>query len=134
MTEGTRKFFSPKAAATHAGCGRTTIMRALYTNELKAIRDNKNAWKIDREDLEKWTGQRPVTDQLPPSPAPGHALATRSDPPETLARLAVAEARLADAPTERDRWRDLALRLSEPRPVVVHLTIWERLERLFGKR
>lgn len=106
-------------------------MRALSTNELNAIRDNKNAWRISKADLDEWAGQRPVTD---PPPAHEQLVGTPTDTPETLARLAVAEARLADALTERDRWRDLALRLSEPRPVVVQLTIWERLERLFGKR
>ena len=104
-------------------------MRALSTNELKAIRDNKNAWKISKDDLEKWAGQRPVTDQSPPSPTPGHIVATPADTPETLAKLAVAEARLADALTERDRWRDLALWLSEPRPAPV--SFWERI---FGRR
>lgn len=115
MTEDTAKIFSPKGAATHVGCGRTTIMRALSTGELRAIRDNKGAWRIAEPDLMSWSGQRPVPDQTPPSPAHGHAVATVSDTHETLARLAVAEARLADALAERDRWREMAERLSQPR-------------------
>jgi excisionase family DNA binding protein len=130
MTQDSPKFFSPKQAAIHVGCGRTTIMRALSTNKLKAIRDNKNAWRISEEDLNAWSGQRPVPDQTPPSPAPSHIVDTPSDTPETLAKLAVAEARLADAIADRDKWRDLALRLSEPRPVVA-VSFWERI---FGRR
>ena len=122
MTQDTPIFFSPKAAAAHVGCGRTTIMRALSTNELNAIRDNKNAWRISKADLDEWAGQRPVTDPPPPSPAHEQLVGTPTDTPETLARLAVAEARLADALAERDRWRALAERLSEPRP-----SIWTRI-------
>lgn len=129
MTEGTRKFFSPKAAATHAGCGRTTIMRALSSGDLPAIRDNKNAWRIAESDLDAWSGQRPVPDQTPTENTPGHVAATVTDTPETLARLAVAEARLADALAERDRWQALALRLSEPRPLVPAVSFWDRLFR-----
>lgn len=115
MTGDTQKYFSPKAAAAHVGCGRTTIMRALSTNELRAIRDNKNAWRISKADLDEWAGQRPVTDPLPPSPAHEQLVGTPTDTPETLARLAVAEARLADALADRDRWREMAERLSQPR-------------------
>ena len=91
MTGDTQEYFSPKAAAAHVGCGRTTIMRALSTNELRAIRDNKNAWRISKADLDEWAGQRPVTDPLPPSPAHEQLVGTPTDTPETLARLAVAE-------------------------------------------
>ncbi|WP_415839933.1 helix-turn-helix domain-containing protein [Paracoccus yeei] len=130
MTEDTAKFFSPKGAAAHVGCGRTTIMRALSTGELRAIRDNKGGWRITEPDLIAWSGQRPVTDQ----PEPEQYTVTQMDTPETVTRLAVAEARLADALTERDRWRDLALRLSEPRPVIAPVTIWDRIERILRKR
>jgi len=122
MTKDSPKFFSPKAAATHVGCGRTTIMRALSTGELAAIRDNKNAWRIAEHDLASWAGQRPATDQTLPSSTLGHSLTTYADTSETLARLAVAEARLADALAERDRWREMAERLSQLRP-----SIWDRL-------
>lgn len=97
-------------------------MRALSTGELRAIRDNKGAWRIAEPDLMLWSGQRPVPDQTPPSPTPSHTVDIASDTPETLARLAVAEARLADAIAERDRWREMAERLSQPR-----LSIWDRL-------
>ena len=122
MTGDTQKYFSRRKPQQRVECGRTTIMRALSTNKLRAIRDNKNAWKIDKDDLEKWAGQRPVTDQTLPSPAQSQLAVTTMDTPETLARLAVAEARLADALAERDRWRELAERLSQPRP-----SIWNRL-------
>lgn len=41
---------------------------------------------------------------------------------EAETRAAVAEARLADIQQDRDRWRELAERLSQPRP-----SIWTRL-------
>lgn len=49
---------SPAAAAKRAGCGRTSIMRALDSKTLKATRDNRNRWKIDPDDLDKWAGNR----------------------------------------------------------------------------
>lgn len=134
MAEDTQKFFSPKAAATHVGCGRTTIMRALSSGELPAIRDNKNAWRIAGSDLDAWSGQRPVPDQTPTKDTSGYVVATVSDTPETLARLAVAEARLEDALAERDRWQALALRLSEPQPAVPAVSFWDRLDGLFRRK
>lgn len=129
MTGDTQKYFSPKAAAAHVRCGRTTIMRALSSGELAALRDNKNAWRIAESDLDAWSGQRPAPDQTPTDDTSGHAVATVSDTPETLARLAVAEARLADALAERDRWQALALRLSEPRTAATPISFWDRLFR-----
>jgi excisionase family DNA binding protein len=56
------KTFTPLAAAKHARCGRTTIMKAIKEHDLQATRDNRNRWKIAPEDLEKWIKSRPVTD------------------------------------------------------------------------
>lgn len=56
------KTYTPLAAAKHAGCGRTTIMKAIKEHDLQANRDNRNRWKIASEDLEKWMESRPVTD------------------------------------------------------------------------
>lgn len=90
-------------------------MRALKSGRLSGIRDNENRWQIDPEALDRWAGQRPDTDR----PETGQEPAAPADTPETLARLAVAEARLADAldrltETQRDRdhWRDQAQALT----------------------
>ena len=57
---------------------------------------------------------------IPPvSPPPDPRLTERMIEAET--RAAVAEARLADVQQDRDRWRELAERLSQPRP-----SIWTR--------
>jgi hypothetical protein len=84
-------------------------MRALESGNLKAIRDNKGRWQITPEALNDWLSMRPDAPdrsndrQSPPMTA---------DTPETLIKLAVAEARLTDAQTaftemraDRDAWR-----------------------------
>lgn len=63
------------------------------------------------------------TEDRPAGPDPDHLA-------EAQTRAAVAEARLADALADRDQWRSLALRLSEPRPIV-GVNFWDRL---FGRR
>lgn len=117
---------TPKQAADRTGCGRSSIMRALAAGHLKATRDNSGRWLIDANAADDWASMRP---QDRPSPVittePEKNDRTPipvTDSAETLARLAVAEARLTDALAERDRWRALAERLSEPRP-----SIWTRI-------
>lgn len=100
---------SPREAARIAGCGRTTITRALTSRALPAIRGNDGAWSIRRDDLDRWTADRatPVQDtarsMTETAPGPGLDL-------ETSNRLAAAEAtvrqmaeRIADLKAERDR-------------------------------
>ena len=70
---------------------------------------------------------------IPPAAPPiDTALAERVIEAET--RAAVAEARLSDALVDRDKWRDMALRLSEPPPVIPAVSLWDRLEGLFRRR
>jgi len=87
-------------------------MRALSSGELRGIRDNRNTWRITSEDVDAWCEQRMDSDRSVPSDTPGQAPVTSADTPQTLARLAVSEARLADAleriddlQKERDEWR-----------------------------
>lgn len=112
-------------------------MRALASGELPAIRDNKNAWQIDAEALNRWADKRPgqSPDQGPDNDRttaleqhePDRT--TPTDTPETLMRLAVAEARLTDVTADRDRLAALLDRALQPRPV--HVGIWDRI---FGAR
>ena len=128
-----RIFLSPRQAATRIGCGRSSIMRALASGDLPAIRDNKNAWQIDAEALDRWADKRPgpSPDQGPDNdrtmqqdqPEPDRTI--YADTPETLVRLAVAEARLADVTAERDRLAHLLEKALEPRPGI--------LARIFGR-
>lgn len=116
-------------------------MRALSSGELTAIRDNRNSWQIDVNDLEKWaevrTGQAPdQTENIDRTRSPDQPRTIYSDTPETISRLAVAEARieglearLSDTQAERDRLALLLDRALEPRPVVV-AGFWARI---FGK-
>jgi excisionase family DNA binding protein len=45
---------TPAKAAEIAGVSRTTIMKALKNHDLKAVRDNRNRWQIDSEELTRW--------------------------------------------------------------------------------
>lgn len=121
-------------------------MRALSTGELKALRDNMGRWQIAAADLDDWSSMRPPTPDRPSPETPAVSVPVMiATPPDTSLSDAVTkaaaaearadglEARLADAVADRDHWRDLALRLSEARPVVapVGLSLWDRL---FGRR
>lgn len=124
-----RIFLSPRQAADRAGCGRSSIMRALSSGDLPAHRDNRNTWQIEREALDKWASDRSghVPDNVRAEIAvrSGQDRTPVSDTPETLARLAVAEARLADVTAERDRLAALLEKALEPRPGLI-----ERMARL----
>lgn len=95
-------------------------MRALSSGDLPAHRDNRNTWQIETEALDKWASDRsghvPDNVRTEVSDRSGQDRTTVSDTPETLARLAVAEARLADVIAERDRLAALLERALEPRP------------------
>ena len=92
---------SPADAAKRAGCGRTSIMRALENKSLNGVRDNRNRWKIAVRDIDEWSKERPVNDRT--GPDTDHA-------PDTIARLVAAETRvelltaqLQDVRKERDQ-------------------------------
>lgn len=110
---------SPGKAAALTGRGRTTIMRAITSGELAAFRDNANNWQITVQALSDWTGLpiRKIVgiDRSMPVDTPKSAVDTLTDTPETLVRLAVAEARLADVTAERDRLAQLLEKALERR-------------------
>lgn len=115
-----RTLLSPRQAATRIGCGRSSIMRALASGDLRAIRDNKNTWQIDIEDLLHWSGQRtgpsPDIDRTVTVDQPGPDRTTDAQLVDIQVRLAVAEARLSDVTAERDRLAHLLEKALEPRP------------------
>lgn len=99
-------------------------MRALASGDLPAIRDNRNRWQIDVADLEKWFEKRPgpSPDHRPDTDRTGPENQNRTvyvDSPETIARLAVAEARLSDVTAERDRLAALLEKALQPRPGLI---------------
>lgn len=131
MTLDTPTFLSPGQAAKRARCGRTSIMRALQTQQLKAHRDNAGNWQIGAADLDDWASMRrtpdrqsPVTSADMPTEPPADMLRTSSADAEKRAAEAAAraaaaearaeglEARLLDAQNDRDHWRNLAESLS----------------------
>lgn len=128
---------TPKQAATRAKCGRTSVMRALERQELRAIRDNRGRWQISPEALEDWLSMRPH-DRHYPQKTP--------DTPETVQKdtmdsetiglkvaLAKSEAeaeglrlRLTDTQAERDRLAHLLDEALKARPTGI-------LARIFGR-
>lgn len=102
---------SPAQAAQLLKVSRRTIMRAIESHKLLAFRDNRNHWKIDPEELDRWASA-----QWAPS---GHVhsemptLPTHQDSPETLAKLAAETARADAAEADRDAWRAMAEKLAD---------------------
>lgn len=47
---------TPAKAAQIAQVSRTTIMNAIKSSDLHAVRDNKNRWQINESDLKAWSG------------------------------------------------------------------------------
>ena len=127
-----RSTLSPREAARIAKVGKSTIMRAIEATQLEARRDNRNQWRIERSTLDRWTMDRPGPDRDSPA---DRTKADRDSPMgrtgadwSTLAddlnkaRLTIAqmEARLEErsalvraAEADRDRWRDLAEKLTD---------------------
>lgn len=108
---------SPAHAAQSKNVSRRTIMRAIETLDLKAVRDNRNRWKIDIKDLDRWADAQwaprghahPILPILPTLPIS-----------DLEAKLAVAEAQrdaareqLAGVQEDRDRWREMAEKLAD---------------------
>lgn len=119
---------TPQKAAHRAKCGRSSIMRALSSGELKGTRDNAQRWRIPAEAVDDWMTMRPDDRQRPviTKDKADHDR-TAADTPETLIRLAVAEARLSDVTAERDKLAELLKIALESRPV--SLIAW-----LFGRQ
>lgn len=116
MSDGlhTPAHMSPAQAAQAAGVSRWTIMRAIKTQELRAMRDNRNHWQIAPDALDRWRASTVRT------PDTIHTLPTHQDSPEMLAKLAAETAR-ADAAerardqaeADRDAWRTQAEKLAD---------------------
>lgn len=107
-------YLTPGQVAHHAHCGRSSVMRALKSGELRGERDNRNRWKITREEADRWSGQRPDSDRQ----MSGH---DRSDPAMNVDTTALEtenkllRERVEELRTDRDAWRRQAERLSEAR-------------------
>jgi len=124
---------TPQKAAKRAGVGRTTIMRALERNELKAIRDNSGRWQITPEALDDWMSMWPIRSYDRQSPSTvsdkdvGQELAAAKIEIATLtSQKEGLAARLDEAQADRDAWKNQAQRLSEPRPSIIERLLRRR--------
>lgn len=116
-----RTWLTPAQAAERAKCGRSSIMRALESKNLKAERDNKNRWKISIEALDEWSKNRPdtdrsVTDQWPDTDREETG-PIREELAAAKAEIAGLQDRLADTQAERDRLASLLDRALEHRQI-----------------
>ncbi len=110
---------SPAQAAQAAGVSRWTIMRAIKSQYLHAIRDNRNQWRITAESLNAWRTSTVRT------PEDLHTTHTQNIVSELRMKLAaetsradVAEAMLArelealdEVRADRDAWKQQATAL-----------------------
>lgn len=104
-----RAHLSPAQAAQATGVSRWTIMRAIKDQLLLAKRDNRNHWRIDPEDLDRWRSSTVRTVEA------AHPMHTPNDSSETLVKVASLEVengqlreRLLEAQADRDAWREMA--------------------------
>lgn len=122
------EYLTTPEAARRARVSRPTISRALKCGDLPAIRDNGGRWMIAPTDVDSWAEnranvhsvQRSHSVQNAPQPLDDERyeqlrtdLATSR---ETVARLegeaAMNERRITDLSADRDKWREMAERLS----------------------
>lgn len=105
---------SPAHAAQTKNVSRRTIMRAIENLELKAVRDNRNHWKIDPQDLDRWADDQRASNEH------AHTILPTVLTSDFEAKLAIAEAQrdaardqLAGVQEDRDRWREMAEKLAD---------------------
>ena len=122
---------TPQQAANHAKVGRTTIMQALKSQELKGIQSNNGRWKITEEALEDWMSLRPDSDRSPRQKSTdidsvnvsSELIEAKVEIAKLTAEKAGLEARLLDAHAERDRLSEALKIALEPGP---RLSFWRR--------
>jgi exonuclease VII large subunit len=101
---------TPTAAATAANVSRWRIMKAINSQELKAIRDNRNNWQIAQADFDEWH-RRHSNNSV------GRQETDSNDDNDKTARLqrhlAAETARADAAEADRDRWHRMAEQLAK---------------------
>lgn len=106
----TNSHMSPAQAAHTAGVSRWTIMRAIKSQELLAIRDNRNHWRITPEALNMWKNS---TVRTPETLHTSEIDKLREDLSKETSRADVAEALLEATSADRDHWRAMAEKLAD---------------------
>lgn len=96
---------SPAQAAQVVGVSRWTVMRAIKSQSLHAIRDNKNQWRISSADLDAWMSHSVQFDNAAPD------VHTRELIAQLREKLASETSRADAAEADRDRWQAMAHKL-----------------------
>lgn len=101
-------------AAKATGVATATITRALKNGRLSGSKDNKGTWMIDVAELHRvfppFAAQDSATSCVKHDATPENTYAIAALERE----LDVLRSALTDARTDRDKWRDMAERLSIP--------------------
>ena len=107
---------SPAQAAHIAKVSRRTIMRAIETQDLKAFRDNRNRWKINPPDLDKWAGAQWAPSGHAHQETPILPTSEALDIERLKGQVEIEQKLRLAAETDRDHWRDMAQKLAnQPR-------------------
>lgn len=96
-------------------------MRAIECHDLKAIRDNRNHWKVSPEDADRWAAAQwaPTGHRPPETPTHAHPdltselAAAHAENAQLRERLADRDAAIADLREDREKWRQQAAALLE---------------------
>lgn len=114
---------SPQQAAEKADVSRRTIMVAIESQQLKAVRNNKNHWKIRPEDLDEWIQERgsfrkptisdSSTETNSDSSTSQEMMELKIKIAEMNVRLQAAEDSINNLRNERDSWKIQAQNLTE---------------------
>lgn len=120
-------------AAKAAGVATATITRALKSGKISGQKDDSGAWSIDPAELHRVFPPSSVIGRESPSVK---EIATQREPHERPLHINSLEREvqtlrdaLSDAREDRDKWRDMAERLSlaAPVPVADKQSFWARL-------
>lgn len=110
-----RAHLTPAQAAQSVGLSRWSVMRAIKSGRLKALRDNRGVWRIAPDDLREWAAHTShmVREGAGAQEAGGNLLVALA---VMTARAEAAERARDVAEVERDHWRSMAETLaSRPR-------------------
>lgn len=125
-------------AAKATGVATATITRALKSGRISGQKDDSGAWMIDPSELHRVFPPVSKQDSATPNTqdhATTHTTPERGPEISTLEReVQMLREALSDAREDRDKWRDMAERLSltsQPAPPTRQIGI---LARIFGRK
>jgi hypothetical protein len=114
--------YSLSEAAAAVGMYKSSVLRAIKGGKISATKDEHGEWRIEVAELHRV--YPPVASNGADAPD-GAALALRAEVAEQ--RLADLKTALEEAREDLCRWRDMAERLSLPKPAEPRAWWWRRL-------